>query len=838
MNIRTLCRKSISIILCISILASLIVMGTFSSNAEAVAGTYSFRVKWQCADKGGSYNTGYSYDGDRADNGKNYVGFTVFYKNKNGTDVEQLHVDKDLGGSMNSDTDDHWVEWTNVGFPTGLFSHNDHGNLIGTGELKIKELQVKKNGAADSAYTTVWSGTIRSKSNTDIKEAWIYCDGEKGTFGKDGDDTAVIGSGWSDKMPKPTTVTYTKVPSSTTIVAPKQGEANKSLEYQAKVDDQYGVAWGEDPSFSLASEFYGVSIDSSTGILTITSDAHSNDASDTEITVESTSGTVTKESKLKIVNANYSYAFKDINGQIIPSASGSIKYGSVIPFPENPQKPYDENRHYFFKGWDSSDTTWDSTSHRIHKDTVFTPVFTPQKHDYINYESDGNATCTADGTKTGVCSCGKTNTLTDVGSRLPHEYIKETITPVTCEEDGLNSYTCVCGDYYEEIIQHQGHNYEYKTEPSKCEQKGYSGYFCSNCGDSHDVVYTEQLGHSWNDGVVVKEPQCEIEGEKLFTCTRCQATETRPIEPTGHVVKNWMLVSKPSCTQTGHRYGNCKTCKQQVDEYTPALGHDYGDGSWIVDSVATCDTEGRKHQICTRCGYENVEKTAALGHEFELIIVDPKDCQTGKMYYHCDVCKNYFTCVLDEQGATVPGEAGTKSDVLKNTVVIPTVEFNTYNRIQSNYDYSFRGAALKIDSSNGADEQSMRFCASMCIPDGAIVNDFGYVYSPVYTITRNLAIDKPNVTDVSLINGHHSTFNTDKGTVFTFNIVIPIKKENWDNYYYARPYIKFTYAGQSFTIYDDFAAAKSVNEIAGKVCQSPYESDATKDFFRAKIFGK
>ena len=43
------------------------------------------------------------------------------------------------------------------------------------------------------------------------------------------------------------------------------------------------------------------------------------------------------------------------------------------------------------------------------------------EHSFGEYVSDGNATCTADGTKTAICSvCGVRDTVTDVGSREGH----------------------------------------------------------------------------------------------------------------------------------------------------------------------------------------------------------------------------------------------------------------------------------------------------------------------------------------------------------------------------------------------------------------------------------
>lgn len=836
MNIKALFRKSVSLILCISMLASLIVMGTFNASAEAVAGTYDFRVKWQCSNGGNSYKTGYSYEGNLTDNGKNYVGFTVLYKDTNGTG-EEHHVDKDLGdGSMKNKNNGVWAEWTNVGFPTGLFSHNDHGNALASGELKVLEIQVKKNGAASSAYTSVWSGTLRTKSNINIMEAWINIDGSKGT---NGDDAEASGSAWSSKLPKPNSVTFTTVPSNTTVTAPKMGETAKTLQYEATVYDQYGVTWYQPPVYSFATTLNGVSITSSTGLVTVSSDAHSEDGTDTTLTIKAVLTSKTGTSSIKIVNASYNYEFKDLAGTTI--SHGSLKYGSVVPLPEAPVKPYELSCHYNFSKWAASDTTWDSISGRIHTDTVFTPEYTPENHIFLHYYSDGNATCENDGTKTATCACGQTDTMTDKGSKLGHS-LEESITiQPTCEGEGEKTYRCVregCDYTKTEPIEAIGHNYQFKTVQPTCTQKGYSGYICENCGDSYGIVYTDELGHDWDAGVVTVEPTCLDKGTKLFTCSRCPETKTEEIDQTGHDVKNWVLESLADCTTIGYRHGICKTCHQQIDEYTPALGHDYDE--WIEDSVPTCESAGRRHRVCQRedCGYVDVENLDALGHDYQLIIDDPQDCFGGKFYYQCDTCRKYFACVVDEQGNKLPGESGTKSEVVKKTALIPTVEFNTYNRVESHYNYNTRGASLKIDSSNGPDKQAMRFCASVLLPEGATIIDYGYIYSPVFTSDKKFIIGGANVTDVSLINGNHSTFNTDKGTVYTFNLVINVDRTHWNDEFYTRPYIIYTYAGETFTVYDYQRTSRSVMNIAEQVIASPFERESTKEFFNAKIFGK
>ena len=62
-------------------------------------------------------------------------------------------------------------------------------------------------------------------------------------------------------------------------------------------------------------------------------------------------------------------------------------------------------------------------------------------HSFTNYVSDGNATCTADGTKTAKCDhCDETDTVTDAGSKMAHSFGAYTSDGnATCEADGTKS---------------------------------------------------------------------------------------------------------------------------------------------------------------------------------------------------------------------------------------------------------------------------------------------------------------------------------------------------------------------------------------------------------------
>lgn len=72
-------------------------------------------------------------------------------------------------------------------------------------------------------------------------------------------------------------------------------------------------------------------------------------------------------------------------------------------------------------------------------------------HSFTYYISDGNATCTKDGTKTASCDrCSATDTVTDFGSMLPHTCVWRIAAPATENQKGIEEYYCtVCNTVIE-----------------------------------------------------------------------------------------------------------------------------------------------------------------------------------------------------------------------------------------------------------------------------------------------------------------------------------------------------------------------------------------------------
>ena len=180
--------------------------------------------------------------------------------------------------------------------------------------------------------------------------------------------------------------------------------------------------------------------------------------------------------------------------------------------------------------YDGTEEQWNEISiDKNYNDSYFlsrvTLHFTCEQHSFTNYVSNGDATCTTDGTKTAKCDkCGQTDTVIDVGSAWGHDYI-------TMEQ-----------------------------EPT-CTEEGYAGYFCTRCGDTHiDSVYSA-LGHDYQYG----------------TCTRCgdEDPNYKPAAPAAPAVKPDYLLT------TGKPYLKWKAVDGAVKYYVYRGGSKSGTYQYI-----------------------------------------------------------------------------------------------------------------------------------------------------------------------------------------------------------------------------------------------------------------
>ena len=84
-----------------------------------------------------------------------------------------------------------------------------------------------------------------------------------------------------------------------------------------------------------------------------------------------------------------------------------------------------------------------------------------------------------------------------------------------------------------EYIEDDGHNFDYKngvvTDPT-CTEMGYTTYFCKTCDYSIRGDYVNELGHSFGEGVVTREPSADEAGEMVCECTVCGEKKTEKLD--------------------------------------------------------------------------------------------------------------------------------------------------------------------------------------------------------------------------------------------------------------------------------------------------------------------
>lgn len=251
-----------------------------------------------------------------------------------------------------------------------------------------------------------------------------------------------------------------------------------------------------------------------------------------------------------------------------------------------------------------------------------------------------------------------------------HSWDEGTITKeATCTEPGVMTFTCTkCDETRTEVIAALGHNLK-KTDAkdATCTEDGNSAYWkCERCSkyffdaDGNDEIeknswIVKAKGHTWNNGIVTKEPTDSEDGEMTYTCTVCGETKTETILAIGHELKK-VEANAATCTKEGNSaYWVCKSCgkyysdaegKYEIKEnewIIPAAGHSWNDGE--VTKEATCTEPGVKTFTCTVCGETKTEDIAASGHDLKKTDAKDATCteEGNSAYWTCERCSKYFS---------------------------------------------------------------------------------------------------------------------------------------------------------------------------------------------------
>lgn len=143
-------------------------------------------------------------------------------------------------------------------------------------------------------------------------------------------------------------------------------------------------------------------------------------------------------------------------------------------------------------------------------------------------------------------------------------------------------------------------------------------------------------------GEAVKEPACEMEGERRLPCIACDETKTEPIAALGHdFAAEYTVDKEATCGEEGSKSRHCIRCEAETDVTAiPSVEH--------LEEVrnqreATCHQYGNTgDRYCALCNErlaegERIPKTSHLWDAGALTLA-PTETMSGTKTFTCTVC--------------------------------------------------------------------------------------------------------------------------------------------------------------------------------------------------------
>ena len=235
-------------------------------------------------------------------------------------------------------------------------------------------------------------------------------------------------------------------------------------------------------------------------------------------------------------------------------------------------------------------------------------------HSFTDYESNGNATCQADGTKTAKCDygCGATDTIADEGSKLTHKFTKYVSNnDATCQADGTKTAKCDYGCGATDTIADEGSKLTHKftkyipNNDATCQADGTKTAECDyGCGEE-DTITDEgsKLDHKFTKYVPNNDATCMNVGTKTAECDYgCGTTDTieNADDPQKeHSFTKYISDNNATCQADGTKTAKCDYDCGEEDTITDEgskLDHKFT--KYVSNNDATCTADGTKTAEC------------------------------------------------------------------------------------------------------------------------------------------------------------------------------------------------------------------------------------------------
>ena len=214
-------------------------------------------------------------------------------------------------------------------------------------------------------------------------------------------------------------------------------------------------------------------------------------------------------------------------------------------------------------------------------EVCLSPYISATGHNMKDYESDNNATCTQDGTKTARCQnggCWESKTIPDEGSKLGHDFINYVPNgDANCTSVGTRTATCSrCTATDTQPGEGVAPNHNVVSDPAippTCTRDGLTaGSHCSRCQEVLTAQNTvARLGHQRVEDAAVAAT-CTRDGLTAGShCSRCQEvlTAQNSVSSLGHWYTEWTPngngTHTASCMRSDCTFNSTVDCVQIND---------------------------------------------------------------------------------------------------------------------------------------------------------------------------------------------------------------------------------------------------------------------------------
>ena len=277
--------------------------------------------------------------------------------------------------------------------------------------------------------------------------------------------------------------------------------------------------------------------------------------------------------------------------------------------------------------------------------------------------------------KCAVCGAVISATTAIIPAGNGHQWDEGTVSEEpTCQQTGVIIYLCEdCGEIKKVTLPKLDHDLHHVTNPATCTIEGIEYDVCTMCDTIFNKVVTPKLPHSWDEGVVTKEPAATEEGVRTYTCTVCGEKKEEAIPTTGceHQWNGGEVTKAATCKEQGEKTYTCALCGETKTESIPLGDHSFG--PWKFLKAPNYREGGQSERTCKVCGYVETK-------DYDKIIPDhvKEDEDT-------DVSVGYMDDTYD-------------SDIeLKVTNVFDGASYNFLNKEKTNFQFEIYDIATLKD---------------------------------------------------------------------------------------------------------------------------------------------